>query len=132
MKKVQKKHYIRTPSLASVNFHFNWEEKKITEKIQQMIHGCPTMCRFYGRRCCNTHGYATVPLVSVQFNSVSQSCPTLCAPMDCSTPGLPLIHYLPELAQTHVHRVSDAIQPSHPLPSPSPPAFNLSQHQGLF
>ena len=56
----------------------------------------------------------------------------LCDPMDCSTPGFPVYHQLPELAQTHVHRVSDAIQPSHPLPSPSPPAFNPSQHRGLF
>ena len=62
---------------------------------------------------------------------MAQACPTLCDPMDCSTPGLPVRHQLPELAQTHVHRVSDAIQPSHPLLSPSPPAFNLSQHQGL-
>ena len=59
-------------------------------------------------------------------------CPILCDPMDCSTPGFPVHHRLPELAQTHVHRVTDAIQPSHPLLSPSPPAFNLSQHQGLF
>ena len=66
------------------------------------------------------------------FSSVAQSCPTLCDPMDCSTPGFPVHHQLPELIQTHVHRVSDAIQPSHPLSSPSPPAFNLSQHQGLF
>ena len=62
---------------------------------------------------------------------VSQSCLTLCNPMDCSTPGFPVLHYLPELAQTPVHRVSDAIQPSYPLSSPSPPAFNLSQHPGL-
>ena len=63
--------------------------------------------------------------------SVTKSCLTLCNPMDCSTPGLPVHHQLLELAQTHVHWVSDAIQPSHPLSSPSP-AFNLSQHQGLF
>ena len=68
----------------------------------------------------------------LQFRSVAQSCPTLCDPMDCSTPGLPVYHQLPELTQTHVHPVSGAIQPSHPLLSPSPPAFNLSQHQGLF
>ena len=68
----------------------------------------------------------------IQFSSVAQSCPTLCDPMDCSTPGLTVLHQLPELAQTQVHRVGDAIQPSHPLSSPSPPAFNLSQHQGLF
>ena len=63
--------------------------------------------------------------------SFSQSCLTLCEPMDCSMPGFPVFHYLLEFAQTHVHWVSDAIQPSHPLSSPSPPAFNLSQHQGL-
>ena len=67
-----------------------------------------------------------------QFSSVSQSFPTLCDPMDYSTPGLPVHHQLLEFTQTHVHWVSDAIQPSHPLLSPSPPAFNLSQHQGLF
>ena len=70
--------------------------------------------------------------IQVQFSSVAQSYPTLCDPMDCSTPGFPEPHQLPELAQTHVHQVGDAIQPSHPLSSPSPPAFNLSQHQGLF
>ena len=64
--------------------------------------------------------------------SVPQSCPTLCNPMDCSTPGLPVHHQLSEFTQTHVYWVGDAIQPSHPLSSPSPPAFNLSQHQGLF
>ena len=68
----------------------------------------------------------------IQFNSVTQSCPTLCDPMKCSMPGLSVHHQLPELTQTHVHRVSDAIQPSHPLWSPSLPAFNHSQHQDLF
>ena len=67
-----------------------------------------------------------------QFSSVAQLCPTLCDPMDCSTPGFPAHHQLPELAQTHVHQVSDATQSSHPLLSPFLPAFNLSQHQGLF
>ena len=67
----------------------------------------------------------------IQLSSVAQSCPTLCDPMNCSTPGLPVHHQLPKLAQTHVHRVGDAIQPSHPL-SPASPAFNISQHQGLF
>ena len=66
------------------------------------------------------------------FSSVTQLCPTLCDPMDCSTPGLPVHHQLLEFTQTHVRWVSDAIQPSHPLSSPSPPTFNLSQHQGLF
>ena len=67
-----------------------------------------------------------------QFSSVAQLCPTLCSPMDCSTPGFTVHHQLPELAQTHVCWVGDAIQPCHPLSSPSAPAFNLSQHQGLF
>ena len=70
--------------------------------------------------------------MSNQFSSVAQSCPTLCNPMDCSMPGFPIHHQLPELSQTHVHWVGDAIQSSHPLSSPSSPAFNLSQHQGLF
>ena len=67
----------------------------------------------------------------VSFNSVSQSGPTLCDPMDHSTPGFPVHHQLPDLAQTHVHQVGDAVQPSQPPLSPSPPALNLSQHQGL-
>ena len=70
--------------------------------------------------------------LSVQFSSVTQSCPTLCDPINRSMPGLPVHHQLPESTQTHIHQVSDAIQPSHPLLSPSPPALNLSQHQGLF
>ena len=67
-----------------------------------------------------------------QLSSVAQSCPTLCDPMNRSTPGLPVHHQLPEFTQSHVHRVCDAIQPSHPLSSPSPPALNPSQDQGLF
>ena len=67
----------------------------------------------------------------ITFSSVAQSCPTLCDPMNCGTPGLPVHHQLPESTQTHVHRVSDAIQPSHPLSTPSP-ALDLSRHQGLF
>ena len=78
-------------------------------------------CCLYGQLVC-----------SVQFSSVAQSCPTLCNPMNCSTLGLPIHHQLPEFTQTHVHPVSDAIQPSHPLLSPSPPAPNPSQHQSLF
>ena len=68
----------------------------------------------------------------LQFSSVVQLCPTLWDPMNRSMPGIPVHHQLPEFTQTHVHRVSDAIQPSHPLSSPSPPTFNLSQHQCLF
>ena len=70
--------------------------------------------------------------ILVQFGSVAQSCPTLSDPMNHSTPGLPVHYQLPEFTQTHVHRVGDATQSSHLLPSPSPPALNLSQHHGLF
>ena len=70
--------------------------------------------------------------IFLKFSSVAQSCLTLCDPMNRSTPGLPVHHQLLESTQTHVHWVSDAIQPSHPLSSPSPPALRLSQHQGLF
>ena len=69
--------------------------------------------------------------LSNQFSSVTRLCPTLCDPIDCSTPGLPVYHQLPEFTQIHVHWVGDVIQPSHPLSSPSP-TFNLSQHQGIF
>ena len=71
-------------------------------------------------------------IVNNAISSVTQSCPTSCDPMNRSTPGLPVYHHLPEFTQTHVHRGRDAIQPSHPLSSPSPPAPNPSQHQSLF
>ena len=71
-------------------------------------------------------------LFEIQFSSVAQLGPTLCDPMNCSMPGLPVHHQLLEFTQTHVHRASDAIQPSHPLSSSSPPAPNPSQHQSLF
>ena len=74
----------------------------------------------------------SIKVDSVQFSSVAQSCPTLCDPMNRSTPGLPVHHQFPEFTQTHFHQVSDAIQPSYPLLSPSPPAPNPSQHQSLF
>ena len=74
----------------------------------------------------------TFKIYFLQFSSVAQSCPTLCDPMNCSMPALPVNHQLPGSTQTHVRLVGDAIQPSHPLSSPSPPALNLSQHQGLF
>ena len=81
------------------------------------------MLKYREINCCNSY----------QFSSVAQSCLTLCDPRDyCSTLGLPVHHQLPEFIQTHGHWVGDAIQPSHPLSSPSPPAFSLSQHQGLF
>ena len=84
----------------------------------------------------NMHGsinsVVRMSLGEYQYSSVAQSCPTLCDPMNRSTPGLPVHHLLPEFTQTHIHRVRDAIQPSHPLSSPSPPAPNPSQHQSLF
>ena len=78
------------------------------------------------------HMHLYIYISSVQFSSVTQLCPTLCDPMNRSTPGLPVHHQHSEFTQTHVHRVSDAIQPSHPLSSPSPPVPNPSQHQSLF
>ena len=85
--------------------------------------------------CFSVHVVADLSRIvfsSVQFNSVCQSCLTLCDPMNRSTPSLPVHYQLPESTQTHVHRVDDAIQPFHPLLSPSPPVLNLSKHQGLF
>ena len=79
----------------------------------------------------HSEGFRPVCLFRLSFSSVAQSCPTLCDPMDCNMPGLSVHHQLLELPQTHVHWVGDAIQPSHPLSSPSP-AVNLSQRQGLF
>ena len=79
-----------------------------------------------------TEGINKNILTIISVQSVTQSCPTLCDPMNHSMPGIPVYHQLPESTQTHVHRVGDAIQPFHPLSSPSPPAPNPSQHQGLF
>ena len=81
---------------------------------------------------CHMHPFFPQVLLDVHFSSVAQSCLTLCDPMNCSTPGLPIYHQFLESTQTHVHWVGDAIQPPHPLSSPSPPALHLSQHQGLF
>ena len=78
------------------------------------------------------HVFAPFYWHTLQFSSVAESCLNLCDPVDCSIPGFPVLHHLPKLVQTHVHQVSDSIQPSHPLSFSSSPAFNLSQHQGLF
>ena len=102
-------------------------------------HPQPNTINSSARTACRHHAKPLVYVVSLspqnkpisQFSSVTQSCPTLCDPMNCSTPGLPVHHQLPEFTQTHVHQVSDAIQPSHSLSSPSPPALNPSQHQSL-
>ena len=108
--------------------HIMWMGKSI-ETVKR--HGCQGMEEWEVTKIANIYrdyfwGYG------VQFSSVTQSSPTLCNPIDCSTPGFPVPHQLSEPTQTHVHHVSDAIQPSHPLSSPSPPAFSLSQHQALF
>ena len=89
-------------------------------------------CFIKGLLCSNTENLPVCFKYSDQIRSVTQSCPTLCDPMNHSTPGLPVHHQLPEFTETHVHQVSDVIQPSHPLSSPSPPAPNPSQHQSLF
>ena len=86
----------------------------------------------YTAKCADNFLHFSPCIRSDQIRSVAQLCPTLCDPMNRSTPGLPVHHQLPEFTEIHVHRVSDAIQPSHPLSSPSPPAPNPSQHQRLF
>ena len=88
-------------------------------------------CSHEIKRCLLLGRKAMTNLDRIKFSSVAQSCLTLCDPVNHSMPGLP-VHQLPEFTQTHVHQLSDAIQPSHPLSSPSPPAPNPSQHQGLF
>jgi len=111
------------PQLLGWTFYsLAYEITQLAKTNHTTFHGCHTHSLQWLTRCG----------VSVQFSSVAQSCPTICNPMACRMPGLPVHHQLPELTQTHVHRVGDTIQPSHPLSSPSPPAFNLSQHQGLF
>ena len=94
--------------------------------------GSPRPPRLHGHYVEGLSNVLDQRLLSVQFSSVAQSCPTLWNPMNCSMPGLPVHHQLLEFTQTHVHWVGDAIQLSHPLSSPSPPAPNPSQHQGLF
>ena len=94
------------------------------------IHLCLFCCLTY--KVIVTVFINSIYMRSVQFSSVAQSCLTLCDSMNCSTPGLPVHHQFPEFTETHVHRVSDASQPSQPLSSPSPPARNPSQHQSFF
>ena len=95
----------------------NYQNSRITKFLNLTSHQLLSLCTW---------------AKSFQFSSVAQQCLTLCDPTDCSTPGLPVHHQPPEFTQPHVRRVGDAIQPSHPVSSPSPPAFNLSHYQGLF
>ena len=113
------------PTALSSSYHPIWPLIPSTS-----IHSSDTSWNFISPKKC-PRGLKN-EASSHQLISVTQSCPTLCHPMDCSTPGLPVHYQLPGFTQTHVHWVSDAIQPSHPLSSPSLPALNLSQHQGLF
>ena len=101
-------------------------QKKQKQKQKITYRRGENICKWYDRQ-----GIDLQNRLSVQFSSAAQLCPTLCGPTDCNTPGLPVHHQLPEFTQTHVHWVGDTIQPPHPLLSPSPPAFNLSQHQGV-
>ena len=113
--------------------HGDSPSKNIVVSCYAHLHGIFSTQESNLRLLCLLHwqgGSLLAP--SVQSSSVTQSCLTLCDPMNRSTPGLPVHHQLPESTQTHIHRVSDAIQPSHPLSSPSPPASNSSQHQSLF
>ena len=112
-----------------ISLLFIWKYHNIINQLYSQFKNCLKKQRLSvlcWTICC------PICISSVWFTSVTQFCPTLCDPMNCSTPGPHVHHQLPEFPQTHVHRVSDAIQPFHPLSSPSPPAPNLSQHQGLF
>ena len=123
--------------LCILKFYF-WEKNAYLNFMASIIHVFIYFNNFYYislKVCVDYEGPSISSkgfLPTVQFSSVAQSCLTLCDPMDCSTPGFPVHHQLLDLTQTYVHWVSDAIQPSHPLSSPSPPTFSLSQHQSLF
>ena len=105
---------------------------KLSRKSKPWTKHCKTLKQEVGRWNFRFNDKYTKSYLMVQFSSVAKLCLTLCDLMNGSTPGLPVHHQLPECTQTHVHQVDDAIQPSHLLSSPSPPALNLSQHQGLF
>ena len=113
------------PMWTSFFFIFSWEATPIA--CMTTLPSSPPSLEQVSQIISPSHQH-----FNIQFSSVTQSCPTLCDPMICSTPGLPVHHQLPEFTETHVHRVSDAIQPSHPLSSPSTSAPNHSQHQSLF
>ena len=117
---------------AAIFFFFKLE-LLLLGLLQQACHGWVSVLPLEAAetRCLHPPPTCVSGTCRVQFSSVAQSCPTLCDLMNCSTPGLPVHHQLQEFTQTHVHRVGDALQPSHPLSSPSPPAPNPSQHQSF-
>ena len=108
------------------------KKKKKSKYLRTLIHGVMENDVMFLRDQIQCSSTSQKHAMHKGFSSATQSCPTRCNPMNCSMPGLPVYHKLPEFTQTHVHGVGDAIQPSHPLSSPSPPAPNSSQHQGLF
>ena len=116
---------------SNYEYVFLTNKKPILHQFRDMAKKCQVPLMVYNQAFIYFNQYSAI-FSSVQFISVAQSCLTLCDPMNRSTPGLPVHHHLPEFIQTQVHQVSDAIQPSHPLSSPSSPAPNPSQHQSLF
>ena len=127
----------RSDRMTKLRFSFSSDDCAITVYVQGILvlleMWLPKwICKFRCSRVISIIQWKGFHFSSVQFSSVAQPCPTLCNPMNRSMPGLPVHHQLPEFTQTHVHRVGDAIQPSHPLSSTSLPAPNPSQHQGLF
>ena len=125
------------PDVAQLSQRYKLSKipKILSRLCLQILYQFMLLLTMYESTCPMTHLPASslfLSFHSLQFSRVAQLCPTLCDPMNCSTPGLPVHHQLPEFTQTHVHRVGDAIQPSHPLSSLSPPAPNPSQHQSLF
>ena len=131
----------RTLEWVASSFSNAWKWKvkvKLLSHVRLLVtpwttaHQAPPSMRFSRQKYWSGVPLPSPYMCSVHFSSVTQLCPTVCDPMNGSTPGLPVHHHLPEFTQTHVHQVSDAIQPSHPLSSPSPLAPNPSQHQSLF
>ena len=128
---------IKPVILKEIKLEYLLEELMLKLKLQYFGHLTETansleITLILGKTDCRETGSCSDVRGHVHFSSLTQSCPTLCDPMDCSMPGFPVPHQLPELTQTYVHRVGDVIQPSHLLSSPSPPTFNLFQNQGLF
>ena len=121
---------LKLPSLPTHSI--SQRKSKVNPDIKDSSSLLRNTVKWSGKGCTYRDEEELGPVTETVISSVPQSCRTLCDPMDCSTSGFPVHHQLPVLAQTHVYRVGDAIQSSHPLLSPSLPAFNLAQNQGLF